>query len=161
MTESEILVKCWKQEHPATVRVLRALPEGQLHYRPHPRSRSAGELAWLMIYEEKSCIELLDTGETHWDERLPEMGLQQMIEAYENYHREMLSRFEKAKESVWTRPTKFFVDDQLVLESPLVEHLWIVLFDRIHHRGQLSVYLRPMGGKVPSIYGPSADDPGQ
>jgi uncharacterized damage-inducible protein DinB len=34
------------------------------------------------------------------------------------------------------------------------------LFDAIHHRGQLSVYIRPMGGRVPSIYGPSADDPG-
>ncbi|HZL66321.1 MAG TPA: DinB family protein, partial [Candidatus Limnocylindrales bacterium] len=32
------------------------------------------------------------------------------------------------------------------------------LFDAIHHRGQLTVYIRPMGGKVPAIYGPSADD---
>ncbi len=40
-------------------------------------------------------------------------------------------------------------------------HLFSIgLFDAIHHRGQLSVYLRPMGSKVPSIYGPSADDPG-
>jgi len=38
--------------------------------------------------------------------------------------------------------------------------LWGFLFDAIHHRGQLSSYLRPMGAKVPSIYGPSADDPG-
>src|SRR5689334_7291005 len=35
--------------------------------------------------------------------------------------------------------------------------LWIALFDAVHHRGQLSAYIRPMGGKVPSIYGPSAD----
>ena len=40
------------------------------------------------------------------------------------------------------------------------EMLWGFLFDAIHHRGQLSSYLRPMGAKVPSIYGPSADDPG-
>ncbi len=38
--------------------------------------------------------------------------------------------------------------------------VWFTLFDLIHHRGQLSTYIRPMGGKVPSIYGPSADDPG-
>ena len=37
---------------------------------------------------------------------------------------------------------------------------WGYLFDMVHHRGQLSAYLRPMGGKVPSIYGPSADDSG-
>jgi uncharacterized damage-inducible protein DinB len=39
--------------------------------------------------------------------------------------------------------------------------LWSFLFDAIHHRGQLSTYLRPMGSKVPAIYGPSADDPGR
>jgi len=38
--------------------------------------------------------------------------------------------------------------------------LWIALFDFIHHRGQLTTYIRPMGGKVPSIYGPSGDDAG-
>jgi uncharacterized damage-inducible protein DinB len=37
---------------------------------------------------------------------------------------------------------------------------WGYLFDMVHHRGQLSSYLRPMGAKVPSIYGPSADDSG-
>jgi hypothetical protein len=39
--------------------------------------------------------------------------------------------------------------------------VWGFLFDEVHHRGQLSTYLRPMGGKVPSIHGPSADDPGR
>jgi uncharacterized damage-inducible protein DinB len=38
--------------------------------------------------------------------------------------------------------------------------LWGLLFDAVHHRGQLSAYIRPMGGKVPSIYGPSGDDAG-
>jgi uncharacterized damage-inducible protein DinB len=44
--------------------------------------------------------------------------------------------------------------------APLGVMVWFTLFDLIHHRGQLSTYIRPMGGKVPSIYGPSADDPG-
>jgi uncharacterized damage-inducible protein DinB len=47
-----------------------------------------------------------------------------------------------------------------VWEAPLGDMLWGFLFDAIHHRGQLSAYLRPMGAKVPSIYGPSGDDPG-
>ena len=37
--------------------------------------------------------------------------------------------------------------------------LWFMLLDSVHHRGQLSVYVRMAGGKVPSIYGPSADEP--
>ena len=55
----------------------------------------------------------------------------------------------------------FLYQGQVVMEKPtVVEFLWDFMFDAIHHRGQLSAYLRPMGGKVPSIYGPSADDTG-
>jgi DinB family len=52
------------------------------------------------------------------------------------------------------------IDGRVYIETTLGHMSWIGLFDAIHHRGQLSVYLRPMGGRVPSIYGPSADDPG-
>ena len=45
-------------------------------------------------------------------------------------------------------------------EDTIAKMAWGFLFDAVHHRGQLSTYLRPMGGKVPSIYGPSADDSG-
>jgi uncharacterized damage-inducible protein DinB len=44
-------------------------------------------------------------------------------------------------------------------QVPVSDILWIMLMDSIHHRGQLSVYVRMAGGKVPSIYGPSADEP--
>jgi uncharacterized damage-inducible protein DinB len=44
-------------------------------------------------------------------------------------------------------------------DVPKVAFLWFILHDQIHHRGQFSVYLRIAGGKVPSIYGPSADEP--
>jgi uncharacterized damage-inducible protein DinB len=52
------------------------------------------------------------------------------------------------------------MDGKVAWEAPLGDMMWSFLFDAIHHRGQLSSDLRPMGGKVPSIYGPSADDPG-
>ncbi|MCH7491495.1 MAG: hypothetical protein IID05_12465 [Gemmatimonadetes bacterium] len=46
------------------------------------------------------------------------------------------------------------------MSAPTHVLLWEFVLNSIHHRGQLSTYLRPMGGKVPAIYGPSADDPG-
>jgi hypothetical protein len=52
----------------------------------------------------------------------------------------------------------FLVTGNLAWEAPLGELLWFMFFDAIHHRGQLSTYIRPMGGKVPSIYGPSGDN---
>jgi uncharacterized damage-inducible protein DinB len=45
----------------------------------------------------------------------------------------------------------------VVSEQPIGQFLWFIFVDAIHHRGQLSAYLRPMGGNVPAIYGPSAD----
>ena len=47
------------------------------------------------------------------------------------------------------------------MEGPCQQLAWMMFLDAVHHRGQLSTYLRPMGSKVPAIYGPSADDPGE
>jgi len=57
----------------------------------------------------------------------------------------------------WTRKGQFFAGGKMMLEQPIGEFLWFILFDAIHHRGQLSTYIRPMGGQVPAIYGPSGD----
>jgi uncharacterized damage-inducible protein DinB len=51
--------------------------------------------------------------------------------------------------------------EEILLKDTVGGLLWIALFDTVHHRGQLSTYIRPMGGNVPSIYGPSADDAGE
>ncbi|HYL98748.1 MAG TPA: DinB family protein [Blastocatellia bacterium] len=45
------------------------------------------------------------------------------------------------------------------MKIPLSQAMWFEMLDHIHHRGQFSVYLRMAGGKVPSIYGPTADVP--
>ena len=57
----------------------------------------------------------------------------------------------------WKRKGQFFSGGKMVLEQAVGEFLWFILFDALHHRGQLSTYIRPMGGKVPAIYGPSGD----
>ena len=56
---------------------------------------------------------------------------------------------------------QFYAGDHLVMEGPCQQLAWMMFLDAVHHRGQLSTYLRPMGSKVPAIYGPSADDPGE
>jgi uncharacterized damage-inducible protein DinB len=57
----------------------------------------------------------------------------------------------------WMRKGVMASGGKVMLEQPVGEFLWFILFDAIHHRGQLSTYIRPMGGKVPPIYGPSGD----
>ena len=68
-------------------------------------------------------------------------------------------RLKRLDEKSWSEKTAQLVVEGRVFETTLGHMWWLGLFDALHHRGQLSVYLRHMGGKVPSIYGPSADDP--
>jgi uncharacterized damage-inducible protein DinB len=156
MNDRELFVKKWEQEHPAFVRVLEALPPDRLDYRPHPKSRSAAELVCLLAHESKVCCDLIDTGEIDWREPKPSR-LDEMIEAYEDSYRELTARLKKLDDSGWERYGRFVEEGHLVIEGPQREIFWLLLFDAIHHRGQLSAYIRPMGGKVPSIYGPSGD----
>ena len=84
--------------------------------------------------------------------------LDESIAAYERNAAELERRLGSIDDAGWDRKSKFLMDGKVVWESTLGDMLWGFLFDAIHHRGQLSAYLRPMGGKVPSIYGPSADE---
>ncbi|MEW5702903.1 MAG: DinB family protein [Candidatus Zixiibacteriota bacterium] len=54
---------------------------------------------------------------------------------------------------------KFITAPKTISDVPRLQVLWMMLCDQIHHRGQFSVYLRLADGKVPSIYGPTADEP--
>jgi uncharacterized damage-inducible protein DinB len=54
---------------------------------------------------------------------------------------------------------KFFTAPKTFGDVPTMQFLWMMLFDQVHHRGQFSIYLRMADGKVPSIYGPTADEP--
>jgi uncharacterized damage-inducible protein DinB len=161
MTNREFFLRRWRQEYPTFVKVLRAVPAEKLAYRPDPVTRSAGELIWLQVQEKQCWSELLETGKIDWKPTEPISSLDEMIREYEKAHSELAPALERVDEQTWNEKlTQFVMDGRVYFEVPLGEMFWLGLFDAIHHRGQLSVYLRPMGGRVPSIYGPSADDPG-
>ena len=81
-----------------------------------------------------------------------------MVQLFEQRSNELIDRVSKMDEASWNRTAQFYYNGKVVSEQPVGQFLWFILFDAIHHRGQLSAYLRPMGGKVPAIYGPSADE---
>ncbi len=160
MNTREHLIECFKAEKPKFVRVLRAMPPDQLAYRPHPRSTSAGDLVWLLASELGDACAIVDRSELNYVQTPAPTRLEESIAAYERNAGELETRLSGLDDAAWQRKARFLVDGNLAWEAPLGEMLWGFLFDAIHHRGQLSSYLRPMGAKVPSIYGPSADDPG-
>jgi uncharacterized damage-inducible protein DinB len=160
MNTREYFVECFKSEKPRFVRVLKAVPPDQLAYRPHPRSNSAGALVWMLASELQDACDLADHREVSYKVKPEPATLGESVAAYEKNAGELEKRMATLDDAAWAEKARFLVDGNVAWETSLGDMLWGILFDGIHHRGQLSSYLRPMGGKVPSIYGPSADDPG-
>ncbi len=160
MNTREHLSRCLQDEKPKFLRVLRAVPPDRLDYRPHPRSSSAGDLVWLLASELHDACVIVDRGEIDFAPTPAPATLDESLAAYERNATALEERLARLDDAAWERPVRFRMDGKVAWEAPLGAMLWGFLFDAIHHRGQLSSYLRPMGAKVPSIYGPSADDPG-
>ena len=166
LSNREFFIQRWEREYPTFVRVFKALPANSLDYRPHPRSRSAGELVALLVSSQNSCIELCKNLKSlysglRWEEPGRFGTLQEMITAYELHHNTLAGKLYNLDDITWNHQAWMIRGEQeILLKDTVGGLLWLALFDAVHHRGQLSTYIRPMGGKVPSVYGPSADDPG-
>ena len=156
MTLREFYLQRKQSEFPVFMNVLKALPKDQLSYKPDERSPSAEQLVWTLTSELSACLDVVKTNQAEW-KSLPPPPIDEMLEMFERSSNELTELVSKMDEEAWDRTAKFYYGGKVVSEQPAGEFLWFILFDAIHHRGQLSAYLRPMGGKVPSIYGPSAD----
>jgi uncharacterized damage-inducible protein DinB len=167
LSNREFFIRRWEQESPGFLGVIRALPSEHLAYRPHPRSRSAGELAALLVSLEQGCIDLCTSQRTsyntgmRWHPHDRATTLEEMIAAYELHHNTLAEKLHNLDDLTWNHQAWMIRGEQeIILKDTVGGLLWLALFDGVHHRGQLTTYIRPMGGKVPSVYGPSADDPG-
>lgn len=161
MTNRIFFSQRFAAEHAAFVHVIQALASDKLEWRPHARSRSAAELVGHLIGHEQDLLELAETGAIHHRPQVPFNGVAHALELYSQAHEALDSTLKSMDDATWDGTLgRFLVGEQVVYEMPYRDLMWMMFFDSIHHRGQLSAYIRPMGGKVPSIYGPSADDQG-
>ena len=157
MSTREFYLKTFKAERPAFVNVIRALPGDQLGYKPHERNSSAGDIAWFLALELRSLVDMIETGEVHWQQPPNPNSVDAIVAAYEAAADDLEKAVAAADDAKWERSCDMYFGGKLMKSSPFSETAWDFLHDAIHHRGQLTAYLRPMGGKVPSIYGPTAD----
>jgi uncharacterized damage-inducible protein DinB len=161
--EIERFLKVYEQEHATTMKVLRAYPEDRLDLRPHPRSKSAHELAWVFVLERGLGTMLMHdafakeppAGEAP---PAPEKWAD-LLAALDQAHAEFGALLRSFTDEQLKEQVTFFTGPQTMGKYTRSEVAWFLLHDQIHHRGQFSVYLRMADGKVPSIYGPSADEP--
>ena len=160
MTSRELCLERRKQERKAFVNVLKAVPQDRLEYKPDPKSRSAGDLAWLIAFEDSALLPLIETGRSEWKE-VPGPGtVAAIVATYERNAAAVDAAIAKISDADWEKKVAMSFGTPEPWSDTLENFAWGFLMDAVHHRGQLTTYLRPMGSKVPSIYGPSADDDG-
>jgi uncharacterized damage-inducible protein DinB len=158
MDEKALFLKLWDNEAAATRKVIARIPEGS-EYRPDPKSRTAREIAWLIVHEELVLAEALEKGVLEWVPVPAPATVKEVLETYDRRHDTLTKRLRAVDPKGWERKVPFMLEGQEVMSETGYGNAWGILLDIIHHRGQLSTYLRPMGSTVPQIYGPSADEP--
>jgi uncharacterized damage-inducible protein DinB len=159
-TPKQQLIDAFDRETATTQRVLGAFPADQAELKPHARLKTARELAWMFTME-LSLLNLALRNELKMPMAPPPApkGWNEVVSAFDDTRTEVLERLHRIGDEELQQTTQFFTAPKTIGDIPKGQFAWFLLCDQIHHRGQLSVYLRLAEGKVPSIYGPSADEP--
>jgi uncharacterized damage-inducible protein DinB len=143
-------------EHPITKSVIAAIPPERADYRPDSIVRSAFELAWHIVSAEIRFLEAAATGAFDFGNTAPPADVRTPLDVnswYSDRFGPVVDRLKRASGDDLLR----IVDFRGIFKFPAFAYVQLGLHHSIHHRGQLSTYLRPMGAKVPSIYGESYD----
>jgi uncharacterized damage-inducible protein DinB len=151
----EFLIPVVEQEAALTRKVLQAVPADKGHHKPNDKAMSALELCWHIAATETFFITAVTTGAFAPYMNMPE-NIKTPNDVVAWFDKQVASNVAKLKPMTGEQAAK-------MVESPFGPQPAIVFLNlsinhSAHHRGQLSTYLRPMGAKVPSIYGTSRDD---
>lgn len=152
----DLLLGTLKNESRTTKRVLEAVPADKADYRPDPISKTAMELVRHIVIAEMRFLETTINAEFPSTAGLPD-SVKTPVEAATWYSDNFARNFEKLTQLKGEHLIKI-TDFRGIFKLPAVAFLQVGMNHTIHHRGQLSSYLRCMGAKVPSIYGESYDD---
>ena len=158
MSVGALFLKFWEKEAATTRKVLSRIPEGS-DYRPDPKSRPAREIAWLIVREEVALGEGLRKGVLEWNDVPAPATMKEVLAEYDRHHDAITAEFRAIDAAAWEERIPFMWGGQEVMKETAYDNAFGFLFDIIHHRGQITTYLRAMGSTVPQIYGPSADEP--
>ncbi len=146
----------YEHERATTRNVLEAVPAGKEDYSPDGRSMNALTLAWHIASAEKFFLDGVISGAF----QAGEPGVPDSIRSAKDVTAWYDSNLPEAIDAVKALPAESLtreIDFFGMFRATALNYLSLMLRHSVHHRGQLSAYLRPMGAKVPGIYGPSGD----
>ena len=159
MNEVDTFLAAWEQEARGTIRLLEALPPDKYDFRPDPKGRSLGEMAWHLC-EIDGCL-AFGVAERRFSfaDTLPELKRPREVKllspGYRRVHELAIERVRGLKPEALDEKVTYFDGSQMtirdVLWTGLLHHL-------IHHRAQLVLMCRLAGGVPPGLYGPNREE---
>ena len=160
---AESVTKMWETEFEMTCKVIEAVKDETRDYKPDPKSRTGWELATHLAMADIWFLDSVIKGAFVWDQEgvtKAEAQFKTAADVAAFYRREFPARIAQVRALPGEKlaaPVSFFG----IYDWPNAQYLSFAQNHSMHHRGQLSAYLRAMGSKVPPIYGASADFPAQ
>jgi uncharacterized damage-inducible protein DinB len=156
MNNKEFFLKVLKDESPRFRKAIDALPEDKHEHKVHGRAREAGNITAQLAVQWKAISGIMTKGTPDFDpHEMNSQSKEEMLQKFDNGIKQLEKDVTAISEEDWENGKAVMGD---MWKTKKYDMAWGFLFDAIHHRGQLSTYLRAMGAKVPSIYGPSADE---
>ncbi|MDB4940322.1 MAG: hypothetical protein JWO40_747 [Candidatus Doudnabacteria bacterium] len=155
MTNKEFFLKTLQEEAPKFRVAIEALSEDKHSHKVHERSRAAGNLAAQLSLQWKAISGIITTGVPAFNpHEMEKQTKEDMLVKFDQGMAQLQTDLEQISEEDWENGDSGWGE---TWKDKKYHMAWGFLFDAIHHRGQLTTYLRAMGAVVPSIYGPSAD----
>ena len=156
MTNKSFFIDILKREAPLFKKAINALPEEKHGHKVHERSRQAGDLAGQLAIQWKAISGIVTTGRPTFNpHEIEGMKKADMLKALDEGVAQLQKDLETISDEEWENGKAGWGE---ALNDKKYQMSWFFMLDAIHHRAQLLTFLRAMGEKVPSIYGPSADE---
>jgi uncharacterized damage-inducible protein DinB len=159
LTEVETFRRAWNAEAKDTLRLLETLPTDQYDFRPDPKGRSIGEMAW-HLSEIDACLTYgIALRRFRFEDEPPDLKrpreIKQLAPGYRRIHEQAVARLQNLTDDQLDETVTYFdgrgVTISRVLWSELLRHL-------VHHRAQLVLLCRQAGGTPPGFYGPNREE---
>lgn len=157
---ADAFLKELNAEIPSSRKCLERIPENLFDYKPHEKSMTLGYLALLVAEIPKWIQVALEDGEIDFATftHLQPNNTAELVAHFDENIEKAKTALNNATEETFSKDFALKRDGQLIFKVPMIPNISSTLNHWVHHRGQLTVYMRLNNIPVPSIYGPSADD---
>ena len=162
MTNKEFFIQTWQSEMQTTLNAIKGIPadKSKWNYRCHAKSRSTAEILSHMLRHAEVLSNATETFIADERTQYHQFGSVEDADAYfEKWASLATEKLQAMDDATWDEKIiDFQVDGASYYQFPMSRLGWMLVFDIVHHRGQLSTYYRQMGVRNPNIYGPTAED---